>query len=305
MDPVRVPPHVFALDETSLTYLSLDEGGELYCRDCLVESLAEDCFQAGPLGGRLRDQENLSGAVEALLGNLIRRPAEASLVVPDSWMRLTFVDSEEWPRRREEQLEVLRFKLGRIVPFRVEELRIAAEPVPAVEGGGSHRFLVAFAIDSALVQVEEAFEDHGVRIGNVSNQSLSLFSALAPGLASPPLGVVVRVDDERYSLIVTRQGEPAVYRSKTHAIGSSMAPVGRELRLTRSFLQERVPPGIVSEIILAAPDAREGEWSTLLEEVFERPVASLDREWPSIPGLVHLTTHDAAPLLGAALREVA
>lgn len=84
-----------------------------------------------------------------------------------------------------------------------------------------------------------------------------------------------------------------------------MAPVERELRLTRSFLQERVEPGIVSDLVLVASEAHEAQWQSALEEAFQVPVSSLAREWPTIPGLTDLTTHSAAPLLGAALREVA
>lgn len=305
LDPARVPPHAFALDERRLSYLSLDESGDLYCRECLAEELPEDCFQAGPLGGRFGDQESFAKSLDALLANLVRRPTEASLVVPDSWMRLTFIEAEAWPRRREEQLEVLRFKLGRIVPFRVEELRIGAERVAALDGGQEHRFLVGFGIDSAFRHIEKTFEDCGIRIGNLSNASLSILEALKAGLEPAPLGAVVTVNDKSYSLMVTRHGEPIVYRGKTRASHESMAPVGREFRLTRSFLQERLPPGIVSDIVLVAPEAHEAQWRALLEEVFEHPASSLAREWPALPGLVNLTTHDAAPLLGAALREVA
>jgi hypothetical protein len=300
-----VPPSVFAIGERSLGYLSLAEEGELTCQESHLAELGEDCFQAGPLGGRLRDVEGFTRALDALLGKMIRRPREASLVVPDNWMRLTFVELEEWPRRQDEQLEILRFKLGRIVPFRVLELRIGAERVPALTDGSAHRFAVGFGIESAFGQLEEIFEDRGIRIGDLSNASLSLLEALKEGLEPAPLGAVVSIDEDRYALIVTRHGSPIVYRSKAHGSGESLEPVARELRLTKSFLQERVEPGILSDLVLAAPESREAAWRPLLEEVFEIPVASLAREWSAIPGLDNLTFQAAAPLLGAALREVA
>lgn len=305
LQPVRVPPHAFALDDGGVSYLGLDPNEELYCRDCLREELPEDSFQEGPLGGRLRDDESLVGALDALLGKLVHRPEEASLVVPDDWLRLTFVEVEDWPRASEEQFEVLRFKLGRIVPFRVQELRLAFERVPNASGEGGHRFLVGFGIDSAFSQIERVFESRGVRIGSLSNSTLSTFTSLETSLASAPLGALVRVDRDRYSLLVTLSGEPVVYRGKAHSSVVGLGPAGRELRLTRSFLQERFPPGVLSEIVLAAPPELEGDWSSLVEEVFEQPVSSLSQEWPDLPGLVNLSTHAVAPLLGAALAEVA
>ena len=95
MDSVRVPPQVFALDERQISYLGLDEGGELYCRECAREPVSDDCFQPGPLGGRIRDAETFSGSLDALLAQVGKRPTEASLVVPDNWLRLTFIETEE------------------------------------------------------------------------------------------------------------------------------------------------------------------------------------------------------------------
>ena len=106
-------------------------------------------------------------------------------------------------------------------------------------------------------------------------------------------------------MVVTQHGSPIVYRGKAHGSNESLSPVVRELRLTKSFLQERVEPGLLSELVLVAPDDREPAWRSILEEVFEIPVGALAREWPSIPGLTNLSTQTAAPLLGAALREVA
>lgn len=305
LNPVRVPPHVFSIAEGSLSYLSLPEEGEFYCQESWLAELGEDCFQGGPLGGRLRDVESFTRALDELLGKMIIRPSQASLVVPDNWMRLTFVEVDEWPRRRGDQLEVLRFKLGRIVPFRVQELRLGAERVPALTAGSAHRFLVGFGIESAFGQLEDIFEERGIRIGDLSNASLSLLQALKRGLEPAPLGAVVSVDEDRYALLVTRHGSPIVYRSKAHRSGESWELVTRELRLTKSFLQERVEPGILSDLVLVVPDAREASWRSLLEDVFEVPSASLSREWPAIPGLKNLTIQAAAPLLGAALREVA
>ena len=265
LQPVRVPPHAFALDEAGVSYLGLDPSEDLYCRESLREELPEDSFQEGPLGGRLRDDESLVGALDALLGKLVHRPEEASLVVPDDWLRLTFVDVEEWPRGSEEQLEVLRFKLGRIVPFRVQELRVAFARVPNLGDDGGHRFLVGFGIDSALDQVERVFESRGVRIGSISNSTLSTYASLEASLASAPLGALIRVGRERYSLLVTLSGDPVVYRGKAHSSQAGLGPAGRELRLTRSFLQERFPPGVLSEIVLAAPPELESDWSSLVE----------------------------------------
>lgn len=305
LNPVRVPPFVFSVDDGALNYFSLAEGEALACQEAASVELSDECFHAGPLGGRLKDVESFTRGLDALLGKLIQRPSRASLVVPDDWLRLTFAEVDEWPRKRAEQLDILRFKLSKIVPFRVEELRVGAQRVPALTAGSEYRFLVGFGIDSAFAQLEQVFLERGIRIGDISNTSLSLLEGLKPSLEPAPLGALVSVARDRYALVVTRHGDPVVYRSKAHGLDEALTPVARELRLTLSFLRERVEPGILTHLILVASEAREAAWQAELEEVFGIPATVLTREWRAIPGLSNLTAQAAAPLLGAALREVA
>lgn len=301
----RVPPHVFSLEERRLSYLSTSDEGEICCREVLTEELPDRCFQPGPLGGVPRDGEVVTRSLGELLGRMTLRPETASLVLPDHWLRLGFVEVDSWPRKRSEQLEMLRFKLKRLVPFRVEELRVGFQEVPALPSESTRRFLVGFGIEAALSQFEDVFLDRGIQLGWISNQTLSLLEVLRSLLEKEPAAAFVFVSPERYSLLVASHAEPVMYRGKSYVADDSLVAVDRELRLTRSFLIDKTSQGQLSEVILVAPADRERAWKPMIEDVFECPVSSLAEEWPSVPGLVKLTTDEAAPLLGAALREVA
>jgi hypothetical protein len=310
---VPPPPHVFSVDAERLRYgqFAHDRHG-FRLRAFREAALPRDPFQHGPLGGPLRDpagfRELVAGMVKAIPGGV----REASLVLPDPWLRVTFTESGDLPKTSEAIDEVLRWKLRRLVPFRVDELRVSATEVSAIPGQEEpRRLLLGFAVEQLLAQIEEAFAAAGVRIGQVSNASLALLAAVAPA-APDTFSAVVLVGDEGYALIFARGGEPVLHRYKgfTDALpeASRASFVGRDLKLTRNFLDEHFPGAPLGAVLLLAPPELEPVWLDRLEEGLGRPATPVDgrhlpplrAEEPSVPPWRSL-----APMLGAARQEVA
>jgi hypothetical protein len=310
---VPSPPHVFSLDGEKLRYgqFAHDRHG-FRLRAFREAALPRDPFQHGPLGGPLRDplgfRELVAGMVKAIPGGV----REASLVLPDPWLRVTFTESGDLPKTSEAIDEVLRWKLRRLVPFRVDELRVDATEVSAIPGQEEpRRLLLGFAVEQLLAQIEEAFAAAGVRIGQVSNTSLSLLAAVAPP-APGTFSALVLVGDDGYTLIFARGGEPVLHRYKGFTGNlpevSRASFVGRDLRLTRNFLDEHFPGASIASVLLLAPPELEPAWLDRLEEGLGAPAAPVDgrhlpplrAEESSVPPWRSL-----APMLGAARQEVA
>ncbi|MDX1644584.1 MAG: hypothetical protein R3244_09535 [Thermoanaerobaculia bacterium] len=298
-----MPPRVFALDRRSLRYgvfprtvsgLELGQIAEV--------ELPEGTFGKGVLGPTLQQERSFRTALEDLLGRLEEPVTEASLVVPDGWLRVVFADIEDLPKRGPERQEVLRWKLKGLVPFRVEDLRLRAVPVGA-SSEGSQRWLLAFAVETLTGQLESAFSANGIRIGYLSNVGLSLLEAIWRAAGRDEPQGVVSVDGAAYTLILADAAGPAVFRHKSleadTPVGVVEQMVRRELRLARSYAAEH---GVLpARLFLFAEAAVEEAWSAWLRE--ELGVAQIR------PGreLLRLTAaaeeHDPArlvPLIGAA-----
>jgi hypothetical protein len=311
--PLPSPPHVFLLEETRLRYAQVArERHALRLRVYREVELPRDAFASGLLGGPLRDAagfaERLSMLVSAVPGGV----HEASLVVPDAWLRVTFAESGELPRATAALDEVLRWKLRRLVPFRVDELRIGAtevEPLPGQEE--PRRLLMGFAIDQLLSQLEEAFAAVDVRIGQISNFSLSLLDAVTP-VGSGDFTALASVDEDGYTLVFARGGEPVLHRYKAFTGTLPEAARGgfveRDLKLTRNFLDEQYPGAALAKVLVSAPPGLETIWVERLRQGLGEEAAPLD-EWhlPTLRGedgpLPPWRT--LAPLIGAAMRDVA
>lgn len=313
LDPIPSPPHVFSLDEERLRYghFARDRHG-FRLRAYREVELPRDPFQHGPLGGPLRDpiafRDLVAGLVKAIPGGV----REASLVLPDTWLRVTFTESGDLPQEPAALEEVLRWKLRRLVPFRVDELRVDATEVSPVPGQEEpRRLLLGFAVEQLLAQIEEAFAAAGVRIGKIASSSLALLSAVQPAPGGA-FSALVLVGDEGYTLIFARGGEPVLHRYKGFTGNLPDAAragfVGRDLKLTRNFLDEHFPGATLGSVLLLSPPELEPAWLDRLEDGLGRPAAPVDgrhlpplrAEEPGVPPWRSL-----APMLGVARQEVA
>jgi hypothetical protein len=317
--PLPSPPHVFALDETRLRYgqLIADRQG-LRLRAFRQLQLPPASFQNGLLGGPLRDPGALRELVGAILEDLPGGVREASLVIPDAWLRVTYAESGDLPRGGAALDEVLRWKLRRLVPFRVDELRVSATLVSPLPGQEEpRRLLMGFAIEQLLAQIEDAFTAHGVRLGQISNVSLSLLDALQP--ASQARGraafmALALVEDDGYALIFARRGEPVLHRYKAlSGAAGDTSPGGavvRDLRLTRNFLDEHFPGSALDSVLLLAPPPLVPLWLDRLQQGLGRRAAAVDGAvlppLRSEDGFSPVPPwREVAPMIGAVRRMIA
>ena len=314
-----MPPHVFTLDDQRLRYgqFARDRHG-FRLRAFREAALPRDPFHHGPLGGPPRDPAAFRETVARLVKSIPGGVRDASLVLPDTWLRVNFSESGDLPKTADALDEVLRWKLRRLVPFRVDDLRVGATEVSPLPGQQEpRRLLLGFAAEPLMAQVEEAFSAAGVRLGQVTNASLALLSALSPS-AQTPVGssavfaAVVLVGSEGYTLIFARGSEPVLHRYKaftgTLPEGSRTSFVARDLKLTRNFLDEHFPGSRLGPVLLLAPPELEPSWLDRLEQGLDTPAAPLDgRHLPPlrVEEAAVPAWRDLAPMLGAARQEVA
>ena len=311
--PVPAPPHAFYLDARHLRYGQFvrDRHG-FRLRNWRQIPLPADAFHGGLLGGPLRDPAAFQSLVGGFIAGLGKGIKEASLVLPDAWLRVTFSEITDVPRQTEAREEVLRWKLKRLVPFRVDELRVSAvevDPLPVQEE--PRRLLMGFGVEQLLAQLEDVFAAHHVRLGRITNSSLALLSAVNLP-ATPEFAAVVQVEQDGYTLIFARNGEPVLHRYKpfTGGVleGSQAGFVTRDLKLTRNFLDEHFAGSSLGAVLLLAPPDSEPVWTDRLREGLGENVVPIDgRNLPPLRSEdpVAPAWRDLAPMLGAVRQEVA
>lgn len=306
-----MPPHAFAVDADRLLYgRFVRDDGHFDFQEFQEVSLAPDSFLPGPLGGPVRDLEALRGRIEVLLESITAPVTDASLVLPDAWLRLSFTELEQLPRRASAAEEQLRWKLKKQVPFRVEELRLRGAVAQQLPGhGAGKRMLLGYAMEQLVRQLEEAFAARGVRLGLVVNCSLALSRALGDQADDSEQAGFVFAARTGYSLAFTRGGEMIFHRFR--AIGDDEADddaatlIARDLRLTRDFLTRETDQSPSDGFVIVAPPAIEERWREWVTAGFGVEAAVMrTRHLPIHGDVPRGRLADVALLLGAACHKV-
>ncbi len=306
--PALPPPHVFALDAQELRYGSFQHAAQGYVFETSRrQPLPPAALGSGPLGAALAEPPAFWEFLQAFVDGLTIR--EASLVLPDTWLRLTFTETSELPRKTRARDEVLRWKLKRLVPFRVEDLRISALEVrPFPEQEEAYRLLLGFALETLAAQLEEAFAGVGIEIGQITNTTLALLAGLRHTVAADDLAALVTVQDDAFTLSYWYRGEPLIYRYKEftdEADRDQALTVRRNLRLTTTYLRQHFPDLPLRRCFLAAPPESEARWlEWLYDEIEVAPEPLAHEHFPLARTQIDLSWLETAPLLGAASLEV-
>jgi hypothetical protein len=307
-----VPPHVFALDGQSLVYGRFVRGESGFdVEDFARADLPEGFFGEGPLGGPMHDPGLFKPLVREIVELVSGGVGEASLVLPDAWLRVAFAEIGELPSRSARRNEILRWKLKHQVPFRVEDLRlqgVEVEPLP--RQAEKHRLLLGFGIEQLLKQVEEVFAECGVHLGQVLNASLATVHSIREIISDLNLTALMLATQAGYSLTFTRNAEPLLHRFRAMdtRMGDEAAArlVLRDLKLTRTFLSDQLPDTDLDRVLLISAAQQRTFWLDSLEQGLGRPPVALGREQLPLQGqLPDVSPSVLAPMLGAACTEVA
>ena len=237
-----VPPHVFCLLDEGVTYARVREGQP--------RGFAEARhfrYPAGSLGGPsagvpLVTREAIAEAVKAARALSEGRLTRASVVYPDSWARILPVELEALPSDRAAGIEMVSWKLKKLLPGAAADLAVVYEPMPVLSE--EKRVLAAATARAVIEAIERAFDELGVRVGYLAPASLALFEGLSSSLSDAAAGdyALLHRSGGAVSFFIGRGADPIFFRSRPPGADEDQ---DQEARLSLSYYAERLKgPGI-------------------------------------------------------------
>jgi Tfp pilus assembly PilM family ATPase len=259
--------------------------------------------------GREEVEEKIREAFEAT-GT---RPGKVSLVLPDSLAKVTLVQLPEQPSSRKQLSEMVRFKLRKSVPFKLEDAAISYQLLPSE--GAEAVVLVAVMLRSIVEQYEQFLVRIGARPGVVSLCTPNLFNLCRPMLTGGPAGedagdtAFLNCTHTYFSLLIVRGDRLIFYRCKATAGGEENASIpdgimSRELAASFSYYQEKLAGQRIGTAYVRTASRPYEDLKALLERQGVERVLALDlSSFVTIPdGLSGdlAVGHRIAPAVGAA-----
>ncbi|NIM00247.1 MAG: pilus assembly protein PilM [Acidobacteria bacterium] len=185
------------------------------------------------------------------------RPGRVSLVLPDNLAKISILQLPERPASQRELDELVRSKMRRAVPFRLDDVMISYQVVP---GTGSAVGVLVVLVHRAVVErLESTFEAFGARAGLIDLATpnlINLVRARIDRLGADGGDVALVNCAERYfSLVITRDGQVIFYRCKTFAASADGTPtpngsLSREVAHSFAYYREKLGGEGIGAVLL-------------------------------------------------------
>lgn len=284
---------------------------------CISSPLPEGCLRFDASEPNVLDAD----LFKQTLRSVLERAGAAdhkriALTLPDYLARVSVMELADAPRTTAETLEMLRFRLGKSIPFDAEAARIAFERVP----GAKSTFVTGVMHDAVVSQYEELLGELDLHVGLVLPESLSLLQIaesvarkyLAPGADF----FLVNVESDYFTVSLVRdRDKPALVRTLGRRAQEEAAAVFDESDLiqeiipTAMYYREKLQGTTLQRVYYRSVRGDLPRIHELLEEQFEVPSEPLSLT-AAIPKAASLQLDDAlanvvGPAAGAAVGKVA
>lgn len=231
------------------------------------------------------------------------RPGKIGLVLPDNLAKIALVSLPERPASRRHLVDLIRFKMNRAVPFRVNEAALSYQVLPG--DGRGVTVLVALMPQVLVDRYEHALEAVGARPGLIDLCTPNLLNLCRTAFAEAASAgdvALLNCTPAYFSLVIVRDSRLIFFRCKSHPVNGLFV---REIAGSLSYYREKLGGQGIGTLFVRSV-------ATPIEELRSRladfGVARIDLVDPAavfaLAEGVKLDTRDAqllAPALGAAV----
>ncbi|OFV81066.1 MAG: hypothetical protein A3B65_05205 [Acidobacteria bacterium RIFCSPHIGHO2_02_FULL_67_57] len=160
------------------------------------------------LAENIADRSVLQQALEHVVGVVADGRRRCALLVPDLLARVAVLEFDHLPERAPEAEALLRWRLGKDLPFDINEAVLSFQPQAG--RAGARDALVVVALRNLLRQYEECVEALGLQPGWVT---LSTLAALGGCETSSAPRLLVKRDHGSLSVVIVEDEAVRLFRS--------------------------------------------------------------------------------------------
>ena len=184
-----------------------------------VEPVPFGAIVPSPMELNIAQPDAVRSALRRVFNQIPSRGTDLALLIPDPVVRVFILPFETFPRRANEALPLLRWRLKKSVPFDVEETVVSWMRQDGREG--NLEIVAAVARQSIIREYEDLVSSMDANAVVVLGSTL----AMLPPLEERGATLLVRVSGRTLTTVIVQGGNLAVYRSgEMPADASSLEP---------------------------------------------------------------------------------
>lgn len=236
-----------------------------------VEPLPPGSIFPTAVESNLVDASEVRAAVGRVFSRLRAKSEDVALLLPDTVIRVFVLHFDVFPRRADEAIPMLRWRLKKSVPFEAEETLISYMRQPPREEGVD--IVTGLARLRIVREYESLVESVGMSPGVVMSSTLAAVPLLPDGRPS----LLARVAGTTLTTAIVREGVLCGYRCITlpsdarHVTPQALLD---EIYPLTAYYQDSWSEGI-AQVRLAGLSDRTAEFREPLERELKCPVGSL------------------------------
>ncbi len=236
----KYPPVAFDIDTRSLAMVRLGRRKkEHFIAAFEVVELPPDLIELDFYRVKLTAPDRFRSLVEKLVEKDPVKLHRVSLLLPDNYARVAILPFDGLPKRRQDALELVRWKTKKAVPFKVEEAAVDYMILPGAEQGVS--VLAVLTPRSVMEEFEGVFTSLGIHAGLVDLSTLSLLNFYRPVLEREAVNgsecLLANISGGFMTFVVFRGRQMVLFRCKPFATGVPEDGGEGALRLLKRELQ--------------------------------------------------------------------
>ena len=236
------------------------------------EPLPPGTVVPGVASTNLIDRAAVTRAIRAVLGRMHRRPTRVGVVVPDTAVKVSLIQFDTVPGRVADLDRLIRWRVRKGVPFKLEEAQVAYAAGASLPEGG-REFVVALMRRDIVEEYEGVCRAAGTQPGVVDLTSFNLINVALAGMS------VSRVEDwllvyaaAGYNSVAILRGEHLVFfRSRA---GNGEADLADLVHQTAMYYEDRLGGDGIGRALVASRTTPSGEHQE--DDVTEAMVRSLE-----------------------------
>jgi type IV pilus assembly protein PilM len=235
------------------------------------EALSPGAISPNPVESNVADAAEVRSAVGRVFSRLRAKNEDVALLLPDSVIRVFVLHFDVFPRKTEEAIPILRWRLKKSVPFEAEETLISYMRQTPREDG------VDIVTGLARMRIVREYESLVESVGLMPGVVMSSTLAVVPLVPDKRPSLLARVAGTTLTTAIVREGMLCGYRCITMpADARHVTPQALldEIYPLSAYYQDYWGEGI-SQVRLAGLSDRVAEFKEPFERELKCPVQSL------------------------------